>query len=98
MQIQVTQKNIDDGEKGSPVSCAIAKSFYDMGYRDVAVFHTYAHIDGEKFYLPREATQFIFDFDSRTDNNRNKELAKPMSFEIDEIIKVPHYEFEMAMV
>ena|ERR1700680_842511 len=101
MKINVTQENINLGQKGNPSKCGLALAIKDlMPEAQVLVFHTHAEINNRSYKLPQEATKFIFAFDTRTDSNLNKELVSPIEFEISEMeimdINVP--QFELCLV
>jgi len=63
-RIHVTQRDIDEGEPGSPESCPIARAIKrKLKTNNVRVGGYTATIEYERHHLPDEATNFIELFD-----------------------------------
>jgi hypothetical protein len=75
MKIEVTQEDIDNGIQMNCYYCPIARSIQRQTDLYVAVRANYAVIGDDIAYFPREAEQFIADFDAG-------EPVHPFSFEI----------------
>ncbi len=83
MDIQVSQRHIDQGKQHSYDDCAVARALREKGHRQVLVgLHDHyspwggngrrlAKVDGELFVLSDQATEFVNRFD------KAKELVAP---------------------
>lgn len=80
MRIDVTQEDIDQGERGSCLKCAVALAIHRATQREIEVgYFTAGEHDcnwNEVISLPPLATQFIADFDLGAP-------VTPFSFELD---------------
>lgn len=70
MKVTVTQEHIDNGERYSPHSCPIALAVGEdtswinrvsVGPGSFAIQHVFSE---ERYFLPKEAMQFVKQFDS----------------------------------
>ncbi len=77
MLINVTQKNIEEGEKQSFTSCPIALAIKEqLGDRkDVHVDEDICAINGKEYYLTIAARKFVNSFDEG-------KVVKPFSFNV----------------
>lgn len=77
MLIEVKQKHIDEGAKGSCSRCPIALALLDAGHRDVWIGNITLYTSVRKeTYLPPKAIQWINNFDDGLP-------VLPFSFEIE---------------
>jgi hypothetical protein len=83
MKIQIIQEDIDNGTKGSPYNCGIAralKRIFDNADLDVNVFYTSLSLNGVAYKMTEEATNFVWLFDSKD------VVVKPTEIEIPELV------------
>lgn len=82
MDIQITQRHIDQGRQHSYQDCAVAQAFREKGHHNVLVgiqerspwgigHRRLAKVDGQTFVLDEKATEFVNNFD------RDKRLVAP---------------------
>ena len=77
MKIEVTQSHIDNGHRTKCKECPIALAIIDVvgEGNEVMVYPHGARINGDLYFLPIQASDFILDFD------RDK-AVHPFSFEL----------------
>ena len=76
MKIDVTQQHIECGDIGLPRECPIALAVKDaLDEHDVSVGYETVVVAGELFFLPEQASLFIYDL-------CHNQPVSPFSFEL----------------
>lgn len=89
MQIEITQRHINEGTQRTGRDCAIARALIEQGARNVWVGHhvllgAVARVNGGEFVLGKEAEEFIQKFDE------NKSLVSPITITLTPSPYFPH--------
>ena len=64
LSIPITQKHIDNGQKGNSMFCAFALALIDATGEVCSSGRTTCRVGGRAYYLSPSAAQFVKDFDT----------------------------------
>ena len=79
MKIQVTQREIDDGEPGNAESCPVALAIMrTLDVDDVRVKYAEIWIEGQKFEAPLKVCGFVENFD-----DEDGDIPEPFEFDLE---------------